>query len=208
MSMKKLIILSGAAALMASAHAGVWNEINAPDLPPGETTIGFGALTEIRGYLQANWADLYCIHITDYQNFRATTEGGATFDTQLWLFKMDGMGVSFNDDSENGSTLQSTLTSRFLTGNGHYVIGISRYNRDAVDAGGALLWNNSPFRAERAPDGPGRNNPIAGWVNATADSGNYSIFLQGAEYCEIPEPATLAALGLGAVSLIARRRRK
>ena len=58
---------------------------------------------------------------------------------------------------------------------------------------------------ERAPDGPGAGHAIRGWSGHPEEPlREYSIFLRGATFCEVPAPGTLALLGLGAV---ARRRR-
>jgi hypothetical protein len=62
-------------------------------------------------------------------------------DTQLWLFRCDGAGVVFNDDysptlvEENYSRVLTTPANCIQQG-GIYLLAISRYNRDAVDANG------------------------------------------------------------------------
>ncbi|MDW8106417.1 MAG: DVUA0089 family protein, partial [Armatimonadota bacterium] len=134
--------------------------------------------------------DLFVICITDPAQFVATTVGGATWDTQLWLFRCDGTGVVFNDDSGG---LQSRIdnSTNCIQQAGIYMLGISRYNRDAVDANGQLIWNNSPFSAVRCPDGPGANNPLAGWTGDTSAGGSYTIRLRGAYFvrqsgCQAP----------------------
>ncbi|MER3559011.1 MAG: hypothetical protein C4336_05870, partial [Armatimonadota bacterium] len=77
--------------------------------------------------MEADGVDMYVICITDPNNFSATTIGGATWDTQLWLFRCDGTGVVANDDT-NG--LQSRIDNSVgcLTGAGTYLLAISRYN--------------------------------------------------------------------------------
>lgn len=178
------------------AMAQVWNEVDdAGDLPGTvQTPTGSGDLTAIAGAIAANDADMYCLRIDVPANFSATTCGGATLDTQLWLFYEDGRGVAFDDDDPGncGSGLQSTVTGAFVTAPGQYLLAISVYDRDAQDAGSQLIWANSPFSVERQPDGPGAANPIASWTGATGNTGTYTIALTGATYCtpNAVEPAT------------------
>lgn len=207
--MKKLIAIMALAALSGSALADDWREVgDAGALPPGQVTIGPGALTSITGKLEGqngnvtDFEDMYCIRIVNPTAFRATTVGGASMDTQLWLFSAGGLGVAFNDDSTG---VQSTLTGQFVPAAGIYHIAITGYNRDAVDASGALLWNNTPFGTERPADGPGAGNAIAGWSGSGA-TGDYVISLEGAEFCRVPAPGAMALLGLG--GLVAARRRR
>ncbi|MFQ3611540.1 MAG: DVUA0089 family protein, partial [Fimbriimonadales bacterium] len=127
-------------------------------------------VTRIRGNHEVDDVDMYVICITDPAQFVASTVGGASWDTQLWLFRCDGTGVVFNDDSTGTQSLIDNSTG-CITEAGTYLLAISRYNRDAVDAGGNLLWNNSPFTGVRCADGPGAANPIAGWTGATAAGG-------------------------------------
>jgi hypothetical protein len=127
-------------------------------------------------------ADMYVICITDPANFSASTVGLAGFDTQLWLFRCDGTGVVHNDDSGG---LQSRIdnSTGCLSGlqAGTYLLAITGYNQDPVDADGNLLWNNSPFGEVRCPDGPGAANPMVGWTGS-GGSGNYGIALTGAYF--------------------------
>ncbi|MER3403086.1 MAG: hypothetical protein C4337_07265, partial [Armatimonadota bacterium] len=126
----------------------------------------------IRGNMEADGVDMYVICITDPNNFSATTIGGATWDTQLWLFRCDGTGVVANDDT-NG--LQSRIDNSVgcLTGAGTYLLAISRYNRDPVDAGGTLLWSSGALSCAN------NTNPIAGWIGSTLAAGAYTIFVTG-----------------------------
>ncbi|MFA6044414.1 MAG: hypothetical protein WC718_05470 [Phycisphaerales bacterium] len=144
---------------------------------------GSGSLTSVGGSISFNGADsdFFLINICDPASFFADTAagtggGGDLTDTQLWLFKTDGTGVEFNDDTTG---VRARIDASFVVDPGNYILGISGYNRDAIDADGSLIWNNAPFGGVRAPDGPGAFNPIAGWTGTSA-TGAYRIDLGGA----------------------------
>ena len=154
--------------------------VTLPDQTPCESPV-----TRIRGDNGADDVDMYVICITDPANFVASTVGTTGWDTQLWLFRCDGTGVVFNDDNpDTGGGTQSRIDNRAncIQQGGIYLLAISRYNRDAVDAQNQLLWNNTPFDTVRCPDGPGAANPIAGWTGTTSAGGRYVISLQGAYF--------------------------
>jgi hypothetical protein len=188
-----LILLLGLSSPMATAQ--VWNEDgDAGDLPgTAQTPMGEGALTQINGVLDSNDADMYCIRVQGDPPFVvATTCGGTEIDTQLWLFTADGLGLSCNDDDPGDCGLQSTITAQCIPAAGQYLIAVSHYDHDPVDAGDQLLFLNSPFSIEHCPpDGPGAANPIAGW-SGTTGGGSYQIVLEGGFFCTASpvEPAT------------------
>ncbi len=144
--------------------------VTRPDQQPCQDPV-----TRIRGDHEADGVDMYVICITDPNTFVASTIGGAGWDTQLWLFRCDGTGVVANDDT---SGLQSQIDNSLgcITEPGIYLLVISRFNRDAVDANGALLWSSGTLSCAD------NTNPIAGWTGSTAAGGAYSITLQGAYF--------------------------
>jgi hypothetical protein len=202
-------------ALCASVRAGVvtWSEVgDAPSTVPGQITVGPGFSVPLDAIIGADdgpgdTVDMYCIFIFDPMAFSATTATPATgFDTQLFLFTPGGFGVTHNDDNPlPGSGVTSTITGAFVPAPGHYVLAISRYDVDPLNAAGAEIWADTPFTVERAPDGPGAPGPLAGWSSGPALSG-YKIFLTGATFCEVPSPGT--GVVLCAASLLATRRRR
>ena len=168
----------------------VWNEVgDAGELiGTAQITMGNGALTNIIGTIGATTdRDVYCIRINNPAAFSATTVGqpGSLTDTQLFLFDGNGMGVTHNDDTPAGGSLRSLITNQFLTSPGIYYLAISGYNGDPVNPGGLLIWNNTPFAAERAPDGPGAPGPLSAWAGTSA-TGTYDILLTGAAFCHAP----------------------
>jgi hypothetical protein len=71
---------------------------DAGELPETAQSTGSGALTAIRGEMEADGVDMYAIYISDPSVFSATLRCGALFDTQLFLFDANGRGVVHNDD--------------------------------------------------------------------------------------------------------------
>ena len=206
--MRKTMVLMSVLALTAPVMAGgVWNEDgDAPELLPGQAVIGAGNLAEIFGRFDAGSdVDLYQIMITDADAFSASTVDRCDCDTQLFLFDADGFGVTHDDDNEvPGVGLTSLITGRFVTGPGLYYLAVTQYNNDPATAANQLIWNNTPFRAERAPDGPGAAGALDHWQYAFGSVADYSIGLTGAGF--VPAPGSLALLGLAGV--FGRRRRK
>jgi hypothetical protein len=156
--------------------------VTLPDQTPCESPV-----TRVRGDNSADDVDMYVICITDPASFVASTVGTTTWDTQLWLFRCDGTGVVHNDDNPDATTgLQSRIDNRTncIQQGGIYLLAISRWNRDAVDANGNLLWSSDTtlLRGVRCPDGPGAANAIAGWTGSTTAGGRYVISLQGAYF--------------------------
>lgn len=175
--------------------AQVWNEVGAGNIPTeAETTLGSGVLTQIHGSIDGTeGTDLFIIHVDDPATFACSTVGGAGWDTQLWMFDLQGNGISFRDNDPG--TQRSTLTGQFLAGPGPVIIGISTPGRDALDAGGQELWLDAPLIVERQPDGPGASNALTQWSPAIVlPFPTYTINLAGASFAgEVrPEQAAVA----------------
>ena len=166
--------------------AGVWVEVGeAGDLPgTANVTTGSGALNEIRGNIGTGDADMYQFRICSPTSFSATTVGGTSIDTQLFLFNANGNGVAFDDDDPQGATLQSRLTSAFTSSlpAGVFNLAVSTYDRDAT-SGGQEIWIDTPFNVERAPDGPGAAGAVNAWSGSGA-TGAYTVFLTGSCYSQ------------------------
>lgn len=186
--MRVLLVLTLTVALGATpAIAGTWTEVgDAGDLPGiHQVPTGPDPFTTIWGFFTGDilTADMYCIQIPDPAAFVATTSNPyTTADTQLWLFEMNGVGITFNDDDPAGG-LQSRITGVFVPGPGEYLLAISSgYTFDAVNAAGLEIWLDTPYGVERAPDGPGAPGPIAGWIGSP-NLAEYQIDLTGVLFC-------------------------
>lgn len=203
-------ILAVCAMITVPVAADEWNEVgDAPALIPGQAIIGDPKVDVefIHGsFLGADDVDLYQIFIKRPDNFNANMNEFTDADTQLFLFDIDGNGVTHNDDIEGGRGFQSRLTNRFLIDldPGIYFLAVTQFNNDALSPDDDLIWNNTPFREERAPDGPGAPGPLNSWtVSDLGGEFSYSVELSGVEF--IPEPGTLCLLALGGLALLRRR---
>jgi hypothetical protein len=177
-------------------------------------------------------ADLYLIHICDPANFSATSVHGADFDTQLYLFDENGFAVYGNDDADNtggkggaSAVLQSTLPNPFLNDKdvlvgpltaGCYYLAISGFNFDPSDGSGPMFSNAAGPQPFLDVFGPKKNSgALTKWIGGEGGDrhGDYTIFLTGVciDDCDdggpIPEPASLALLGMGLLFGVARRRK-
>lgn len=184
-----IALVLGMSAQQAMAATFTEGPGDAPALAPGQTPGGFGALTSISGSTgTGDEEDLYRICVTG-DSFSATTVGGASFDTQLFLFSDNGTGVATghvaNDDTT--STFQSTLPSggtpktnggTLTYPPGVYYLGISAFDHDPRDATGNLIFPSEPFEGVFGPN-PGAG-PLASWAGFSFDNGGYTIALTGA----------------------------
>jgi hypothetical protein len=165
----------------------------------------------------ADFEDVYLIRILGPTMFQAHTDsaggGSADFDTQLWLFDANGLGLLGNDDAAAG-VMQSQLlassndgTGVTLTTPGCYYLAISGFNNDPVSSGGAIFSQASATEIS-GPDGPGGAQPLSGWTGAGA-VGNYAIqFITipmptvGGPACQPIATPTLSEWGLSVLTLL------
>jgi hypothetical protein len=126
--------------------------------------------------------DMYIIHMCDPANFSASTvNSGTTFDTKLFLFRMDGTGIVMNDNAPGGGSLKSRLSNAFTSAlpPGDYLLAISAENNNPTNPLHGPPWLDFPHDIERAPDGPGAASPFDGWDANSASGGAYQIDLTG-----------------------------
>jgi hypothetical protein len=173
--------------VLAAPAADQWDEDfaggDASPMPVGTVPInGSGPLNLITGHLGASDADMYRINICDPALFSATTVNGTIVDTQLFLFREDGHGVTMDDDDPASGAFQSTLSHQFVTTPGVYYLAVSEWGKDPVDSAQRFLWTETvgdSYSVEHAPDGPGAANPISTWNFALGSGGSYQIYLTG-----------------------------
>lgn len=186
----------------AQTSAQNWVEQgDAGSLPEtAQPIFGGGPLGAIDGNTGVgDFEDMYLIEITDPDNFSASTSpgfagGGATFDTQLFVFDMMGFGIAANDDCPfdpgmgNGSCIAGIGPAGLglITQPGQYFIAVTGVNDDPVSPTGDI-FNQNPINEITGPDGLGGMDPIIGW-NGLGQNGMYTIQLTGADFIIPPSP--------------------
>ena len=149
---------------------------NTPQLPSGT-----GTLATISGALDGvEDADIFVIYVDTPSTFFCIVDEGATWDTQLSMFDMQGNGISFRDDTL--ASIQSTLTGQFLQAPGYVMIAVSHIDNDALDGSQQQLWMDQPYEVERQPDGPGAANAFAQWSQRSTSAGAYTLRFRSASY--------------------------
>lgn len=204
-------------ALSLSAHAQVFTEggdagatlatANQPDV---------GRLLAIQGSLLSDTdADLFRIFVNDPSTFSATTVGGTSLDTSLFLLNWNGSPAYLNDDDPSGLFLQSTLSAANFTTplmRGYYYLGVAASGFEPENINGQLLF--APFILSATET----RGPATGLspdtlfdftsLSGTGESGAYTVKLEGVG--AVPEPSAyglVAGCGL-ALGVVVSRRRK
>ena len=103
------LALVTAACLLFASHASAATEPgDARDLPATAQDLSAQDVVRIDGaFSTATHVDVYKLCLSGGGTFSASTVGGTTADTQLFLFDSSGLGVYGNDDE--GALRQSTL---------------------------------------------------------------------------------------------------
>jgi hypothetical protein len=236
MAQKMIKAAALAGFVLAAANAAfaspVYTEVgDAGDLVTGaaQTVTGTAgsAVTSIKGSLTANSGgiydgDAYKIYISSPGTFSASTTGfspGAnSFDSELFLFNLDGTGIVMNDDDPVTGNSQSNIPAgNALTaslGVGYYYLLITGQGMTPTSAAGLIF----PGWTDGTTDPTGVYGPnagagaITGFGGSADEGGAYSISLAGVSIAPaasaVPEPGTLWLGLLAGPALLAALRRR
>ena len=213
----KLVLIVMSCVAPTVLYGDAFTEVgDAGGLPAtAEVTTGAGALTEIDGTLapsSGDVADMYKIYITGGGTFSATTVGGPSFDSELFLFDSAGVGVYANDDV-SGFGAPSTLPAGNAltpTAAGFYYLAISQCCAEPSNGSGLIFAASSDHNAVVGATQSGGALPITDYTAASIHppvGSAYTITLAGARFAfsAIPEPGTLCLLLTGIALIIGRQ---
>lgn len=180
------VVLATAALLLCAPPAQAAGESgDAGDLPTTAQDLSAAGVVQIDGaFDSATDVDMYRLCLPGGRTFSASTVGGTTVDTQLFLFDAAGLGVYGNDDTDG--TRQSLLPSGHpLTPQaaGEYYLAVGPFNRDPSSAGGSIFSALGPVLA---PTETGASQPVSEWTGRLSGGGPYRVTLTGAT-CTPPD---------------------
>lgn len=177
-------------------------------------TVGEGS-DQISGTISSSTdVDLYKLSLPS-GSFSASTQGGSSFDTELYLFDSIGKGIVFNDDVTGFSApsfIQATLAA------GDYYLAITGWDNAPISSGGKIFPDNSFIGSAvnnglQGPNGPGGSGILTSWVEGQTNQngGPYTIFLSPSTSMSqpatsVPEPITVIGTVIGGI--VALRMRK
>lgn len=202
--------------LSLTAHAQLFTEIGDAGAALATANIpGVGPIQAIKGNLfSANDADLFRIFVNAPDLFSATTVGGTSLDTSLFLLKWNGSPAYLNDDDASGLSLQSTLSAADFTtplSQGFYYLGVTTSGYEPENINGQLLFASFILSSTETRGAASGLSPDMlfdfTWLGSDGESGDYTVKLTGVG--AVPEPSTygvVAALGLTLAIAIRRRR--
>jgi hypothetical protein len=157
--------------------------------------MGSAPMMEIQGsFYDSADTDLYRLCLSDGASFSASTLGGTTVDTQMFLFDSQGYGVYANDDAAGSRGSLLPAHHRFSPrAGGEFFLGISVFNRDPQSSLGDIFLNS--FNRTIYPDsiidanGFGASQPLIDWAGrASGPAGAYRILLTGTAACDTTAP--------------------
>lgn len=210
-SFARIALASAIASLTLPGVASAASEVgDAGELPATAQDLTGAPFALVDGTLATGHdADVYRVCLQGDGSFSATTVGGSSVDTQLFLHEAGGRGVYANDDAP--PTRQSTLPAGHpLTpaSAGVYLLAISAYDRDPASMGEIFADAGRVV----GPTGPGGIGPLVSWTGSPGQAGAYSIALTGTAECAPPdttpptidlrEPADGASVPRGAEVLV------
>jgi hypothetical protein len=174
--------------LALAPAAGAADEVgDAGDLPATAQDLTGAGVETINGTVaEATDIDMYRVCVDGGGSFSASSVGGTSVDTQLFLFDPSGRGVYANDDQMDG-VIQSLLPAgHALTPQapGEYYLAVGAYNLDPLGADEPIF---GPGTGVVGPTGPGGGEPVSGWGGRPGGSGPYTLTLTGTQCAPPPD---------------------
>jgi hypothetical protein len=168
---------------------------DAGDLPATAQDLTGAGVDTISGTLAgAADIDMYRVCLDGGGTFSASSVGGSTVDTQLFLFDSSGRGVYANDDEREG-VVQSLLPAGHpLTpaAPGEYLLAVGAYNIDPLGGDQPIF---GPGTGVVGPTGPSGDQPVSGWGGRASRPGPYTLSLTGGQ-CAPPRDTTSPTVDL------------
>ncbi len=177
------------------------------------------ALTTLNGTIgsssgELGEGDVYEIYISNPSAFSASTPVGTPnangFNTQLFLFNVNGTGIEANDDAVGGiggASALTSLSSSYSAGYYYLVITGESLNPAGGTSASAIFPNNGT-RVVAAPTNA--STVFSGYTDNSNEFGQYSIKLTGVQISPAPEPSSLLLIvvGAGVAGFLFRRQRR
>ncbi len=183
----------------------------------GTGMVNGNPLTSIIGTLSSPTdADMFLIQITTPTTFSASTVGGSTLDTALFLFNTSGLAIYTNDDA-SGVSVQSALPAgssfTMTLAPGNYYLGISLSGNEPINSNGQFLFaayiggNSTSVRGPAAGINPSTHANFNG-TPFFNEMGAYRIDLTSAATAVVPEPTTIGLCVIGGAAVLGAALRK
>ncbi|HEV2875004.1 MAG TPA: DVUA0089 family protein [Thermoleophilaceae bacterium] len=173
---------------LAPAAGAADEDDEAGDLPATAQDLTGAGVDTINGTVaDPTDIDMYRVCVDGGGTFSASSiGGGASVDTQLFLFDPSGRGVYANDDERDGVVQSLLPAGHALTpqARGEYFLAVGAYNLDPLGADEPIF---GPGTGVVGPTGPGGGEPVSGWGGRPGGPGPYTLTLTGARCAPPPD---------------------
>lgn len=185
-----ILVLLGALGAAAPSATAATEVGDAGQLSASAQDVTLEPVSTITGNLGSpSDVDLYKLCLTGNGSFSASTVGGATLDTQLFLFNEGGRGVYGNDDAGPGVRQSLLPPGDPLTpgASGIHYLGVSQFDLDPQSSLGPIFPSTLGLVG---PTGRGGGEPLSGWAGSEGSGGAYTVTLTGTEACGVAPDTT------------------